>query len=286
MRRSRIAAAVAGILGRHRAWAGLAPGVLSISIEKADHAKLPDAMKALYVEKDGKFALDVDGIEDTAGLKSALEKERKAVREAERIRKEVEKKFEGIDPDKVRALLAQFEDAEEAELLKKGKEGVEAIVTKRMEKQRAALEKQIKEAQKERDAEREARTKLMQRGLDERVRAAAAKAGLHANAVEDALFRARTIFTLNAEGEAIQLDKEGQPVVGKDGKNAFGPAEWLEGMKETAPHWFPAANAGGGASGGGKGTGGAKTMKRAQFDALDPQAKHEFTVKEKGTVVD
>jgi len=37
---------------------------------------LEDNFKSLYVEKDGKFHLDVNGIEDVSGLKSALEHER------------------------------------------------------------------------------------------------------------------------------------------------------------------------------------------------------------------
>jgi hypothetical protein len=38
---------------------------------------LDETTREMYVEKDGKFHLDVDGIEDTGGLKSALQKERK-----------------------------------------------------------------------------------------------------------------------------------------------------------------------------------------------------------------
>ena len=45
---------------------------------------LDDGTKALYAEKDGKYRLDVEGIEDTSGLKSALEKERTARRELEK----------------------------------------------------------------------------------------------------------------------------------------------------------------------------------------------------------
>jgi hypothetical protein len=284
MKAKTMALAVREALGGYAARFGLVMGALAMALEKAEHAKLPEAQRGLYVEKDGKFALDVEGVEDTAGLKSALEKERKAAREADRIRKELEKKFEGIDPDEVKKILEKMGSDEERQLLKDGK--IDQVVEKRMEKQRLALEKQIREAQKERDAEREGKAKLVQRGLDERVRAAAAKAGLHANAVEDALFRARTIFTLNAEGEAVQLDKDGAAVIGKDGKTAFGPAEWLEGMRETAPHWYPAANTGSGAAGNKGATGAGKTMKRAAFDALDPAQKREFAVVEKGTVVD
>ena len=93
------------------------------------------------------------------------------------------------------------------------------------------------------------------------------------HAVEDALFRARTLFTLDGDGNAVQV-KDGQVVIGKDSKTPYSPAEWLEGMKESAPHWFPAGGSGGGAPGGkGPGGSGAKTMKRADFDSLNPLEK-------------
>jgi hypothetical protein len=43
---------------------------------------VPEAARAFYVEtEDGRFKLDADGVEDVAGLKSALEKEREARKE-------------------------------------------------------------------------------------------------------------------------------------------------------------------------------------------------------------
>jgi hypothetical protein len=68
---------------------------------------LPDAQKSLYEEgEDGKFHLSAEGIEDVGGLKSALEKERKERKAAERKLKELG----DIDPDEVQRLR----DAEDA----------------------------------------------------------------------------------------------------------------------------------------------------------------------------
>ena len=79
--------------------------------------------------------------------------------------------------------------------------------------------------------------------------AAATKAGIHQHAIDDALLRARSMFRLNDDGQAVQFDQDGNVVIGKDGKTPFTPNEWLDGMKETAPHWFPAGNSGGGVGG-------------------------------------
>lgn len=72
---------------------------------------LDDATKALYQQKDGKFVLDVDGIEDTSALKGALQKERKA---AETAAKQV-KRYEalGKTPEEIEELLAAHAKAEE-----------------------------------------------------------------------------------------------------------------------------------------------------------------------------
>lgn len=42
---------------------------LKRTLEKAEHEKLEDGIKALYVEKDGKFHLDVESIADETGDK-------------------------------------------------------------------------------------------------------------------------------------------------------------------------------------------------------------------------
>lgn len=77
---------------------------------------LSEAQQALYVEKDGKFHLDVDGLEDTSGLKSALDKERAA-------RRDFEKKYgalKDIDPEEYARLK---KDAEERAAAKAKEEG-------------------------------------------------------------------------------------------------------------------------------------------------------------------
>jgi len=65
---------------------------------------LDDSLKGLYVEQDGKFRLDAEGV-DNSGLKSALEKERKAARDAENRRKDLEARFKDIDPERYAELL-------------------------------------------------------------------------------------------------------------------------------------------------------------------------------------
>lgn len=262
------------LIARLYACTGLALGLpLALTVDKIE--TITDAaQRTLYVEKDGKWHLDVTGLEDTSGLKTSLQKERDASRAAtekakteEAARKALEKKYEGIDPDSVRALLGQFENAEEAALLTKGKEGFDTLLAKRTEKQRLAHEKDLKAAKDETVAAVGRLSKYQGRVLDNEVRAAVVKAGVHVTAIDDALLRARSVFTLDEDGNAVALDKDGERVMGKDGKTPFSAAEWIEGMKESAPHWFPTSNSGGGSQGGKGGDKG--TMKRSVFEALD-----------------
>lgn len=169
-------------------------------------------------------------------------------------------RFEGIDPDAVRNILKRFSDDEEAALLAKGE--IDTVLNKRTERMQQDFQKKLDAATQAAEAASKRATAYQGRVLDDSLRAAAAKAGIHTHAVDDALLNGRTIFALDDAGQAVALGADGRPVLGKDGKTPLTPTEWLESMKETKPHWFPASASGGG-SGGGKGNGGSQQYKKA-----------------------
>lgn len=76
----------------------------------ASKEQIPAEVVHLYVEKDGKFVLDVEGgLEDVDGLKSALSKERNRANTAETALKAW--KESGIEtPEKIRDLLSQIDE--------------------------------------------------------------------------------------------------------------------------------------------------------------------------------
>lgn len=248
--------------------------------DKGAVEKLPEAQRSLYVEKDGKYRLDVDGVEDTGSLKNSLKAEREEKRKLERQMKDFAKKYEGIDPDAVRELMSHFDSSEEAELLKQGAEGIDKIVAKRTEKMQADYERRIQELEEQMDGALEVAGSYMDRVRDAHVLSAAAKAGVHPGAMEDVLLRAGSIFSVDDDGNAVQFDPEAgdeeRVVLGKDQKTPYSPSEWLEEMKENAPHWWPAGASGSGAGGNrGGNAGGAKTIRRAQWE----QMPHEERMK-------
>lgn len=243
------------LLLTYMARTGMMLGALPLVVDKLDD--VPESARGAYVEKDGKFRLDAE-VDDAAGLKSALQKERELNKASAKALKELQEQFSGIDPVKVRDMMQRLDNDGEAALIAAGK--IDEVVAKRTEKLQKELQKQVDAALSTAKASEGRAKKFEERVLDNHIRQAAAKAGLHTHAIEDALFRARSMFSLNEDGEAVQVGSDGAVVLGKDGKTPFSPAEWLEGMKESAPHWFPASSSGGGGGKGGKGNTGGKDL--------------------------
>lgn len=239
---------------------GLVLGAVAPEVD--DVATLPEYQRAWYTQDPTtkKFKVDLTkvDVEDVTGLRNAnvtLRNENKTAKEAQEAAvREAMKKYEGIDPDKARAMLAAFHSEEEKRLIAQGPEGINKVVQARMENARLEYERQCSAANKERDEAYAERDQHRDRVVDNHVRAAAAEAGIVPSAIEDVLLRGRQIFKLDSKANPVQYDEDGKTVIlGKDSKTPFSPKEWLEGMKVKAPHWFPASGSGGGAGGGGKG---------------------------------
>lgn len=229
-----------------------------------------EAHRALYVADGAKFRLDVEGADDTAALRIELATTKREAAERRKTVKELEEKFAGIDPEKVKAMMSKLDQDGEQALIAAGK--IDEVISKRSEKLRADLQKQLDDAHGKTLAA-EARTKqYSQRVLDDRIKdAVIGKVHVHAIKNGDVMRAARELFTLDDNGDAVQLDSDGKPVLGKDGKTPFSPVEWIESMVEIAPHWFPNGASGGGAGTNGSGSGGGKTMTRAMLASLPPR---------------
>lgn len=239
---------------------------LPIQVESLD--KVPEAIRPLYAQTEDKkaFRLKVSGVPDVSKLESALEGERNLVKEAKAQLRATIEKYKDVDPDKYKELMSKMEGDEEQQLLKNG--GIDKVLERRTEKMRQKYEADLK-ARDEQDAVKTQRlTKLEQRALDNHVRAAATKAGIHPSATDDALLRARSKFTLDEDGNAVERGEDGKPILGATGKKPFTIEEWFEERKKDASHWFPLGSKGGGGGGDGGAAGGGKTMKRSEWDAM------------------
>jgi len=113
---------------------------LKLSVEKIDDVEEP--LRPLYVEKDGKLQLDIEGYEDPTPTKKALE----SARRAERAMKQEVDKWKGVGktPEEIQAA---FEKIVELEAQTKNTPAeIEAFKTQWLEKNQGLLTKAQKDA--------------------------------------------------------------------------------------------------------------------------------------------
>jgi len=207
---------------------------------------LDESVRSLYVEENGKFRLDIDGYEDPANLKTALQKERDAAKEAKRkltAAEQFQAQFEGLDIDAVKGLLSKVNEDEETRLIADGK--IDEVLSRRTERLRGDYDKQLQEAKDRAEKAEAFASQFKGKVLADSIREAAQKAGALAEASEDIILRARSIFQLNENGEPVAVDKDGEAIYGKDGKTPLTPLEWAESLREAAPHLWPRAQGAG-----------------------------------------
>lgn len=181
-----------------------------------------------------------------------------------------ESQFEGLNIDAVKGLLAKAGQDEETKLLTEGK--IDEVFGKRTERLRGDFEKQLAGEKARADKSDAFASKFRDKVLGDSIRAAAIKAGALPEATDDLILRAKGQFSLNEEGEAVAVDKDGQAILGKDGKTPLSPLEWAESLRESAPHLWPRAS-GTNAPGGG---GGNAALKRSEMSSVQ---KREFLTK-------
>jgi hypothetical protein len=150
-----------------------------------------------------------------------------------------ETQFEGIDIEAVKGLLSRAGQDEETKLLTEGK--VDEVFNRRTERLRADNDKQLKIITARAEKAEAFAAKFQGKVLGDSVRGAALKAGALPEATDDIILRAKGVFSLNEEGEAVAVDESGQTILGKDGKTPLTPLEWAESLRESAPHLWPRA---------------------------------------------
>ena len=156
---------------------------------------------------------------------------------------ELTQRFEGIEPEQVKALMAEKQKLEEAKHLKEGE--VEKLLESRTRSLKSDLEKQITGLATERDA---LTSRLVEIEINQGVTLAATKRGLRPSAIPDAVARARKVFQL-VNGVPTAFEPDGKTVrYGRDGVTPLTLDEWAEGLATEASHLFESA-AGGGAVG-------------------------------------
>jgi len=190
---------------------------------------IPEALHEYYTLSDGKYILDaeIDSHPAVKGLKNSLTN----AREERRVAKELADKFKGMDPEKYSAMEAHERQIQEGKLIAEGK--VEELLELRT---KALRESMAAETTTHKSNAEKLQTQLDKLVIDNAVQTAAAKHGVKKGAIEDVLFRARSVFKAH-DGQAIAYQGE-NPVYAKDGVTLLGIDEWITSLPAAAPHLF------------------------------------------------
>lgn len=235
---------------------------MALQLVVDDLETVPEPLRANYKEADGKYRLDLEGYEDPAGLKSALEKERKAAREAS---KQVTAwQSLGKTPEEIQTLLEAQRKADEASAEKNGEwDKLKAQMLEQHTRERETLEAKAK-----------AKDAAIERHLiDAQATAAIAEAkGVPALLLPHVKASVRVV---EEDGEyAVRVvDGKGNPRV--NGKGDYLSIADLVGEMRQSDVFGRAFDADG-RTGGGAGpssAGGAKVITQAAFDALPPKQR-------------
>lgn len=250
---------------------------LPLIVESLD--TIPEAFRGEYAEKDGKFRLNVEGIEDTTGLRSALAAERKTAKEA--VAKVKKWEALGKTDEEIADLLKKH--AEQEEELAKKSGNFDALLAQHQKKwsdEKGALETELQAA---RASERKAI-------IETSVTTALTKAKATTEGLD--LLTERLGKRINFEtvdGKRVIQITQADGKTPMAGAGADGLATFDDLVKEAMKS-YPSLFEGLGGGGGGtspKGSGGAgnKTITRDAFFALAP-AEQAAKIKAGFTVVD
>jgi len=218
---------------------------------------LEDPVQALYEhQEDGKYRLKVSGLEEERkGLKSKVDEFRQnniqlrtAQEDLQKKLKELQERYDGIDPEKVKEMQQKEMESKDKELLDQGKlDDVIAERTKRMkadyENQIAALQKQIQEKASSANSIVEA---LKSEKIDNQVQLYVNKLGLPIapSAMDDIISRARSVFSMDDDFVAVALDKNNGKIPGKDGITPLTIEEWAQSLPKDFPYYFAKSDGG------------------------------------------
>ena len=220
---------------------------MALKFKYKTKGEIPAELQSLYVERDGAWTLDAEGVASQGKLDEFRQNNITLTNEL--------KRFEGIDPDEVRELAAEKQRLLEERQLKTGE--AEKVIEARLKTARAEWDKTHNAVVAERDA---LTGRLTATQIDQAVVTEATKRGLRATALPDITARARQSFKL-VNGVPQSFEADGQTArMGKDGVSPMTLAEWVDALVSDAPHLFE-ANAGGGAAGSSSGGAGNRSVK-------------------------
>jgi hypothetical protein len=237
---------------------------MQLDVTKEQYEAMPEGLRPLVTEKDGKYTFTADTPDEVKGLKSALKKST----ETEKQVKERLEALKDVDPEEYKKLKAAADKLDEDNKKKSGQH--DELTLKLKTAHKVELDAKQVEIDK-RDA------RIKKHLLDGAIRGEAIKAGVLKDLIDDVVVVTSSRFQLGDDEKIQVLGDDGTVDPGATVEKFF-----AEGFKEKRPHYYAAANGGGsGADNRGGGAGGTTIkLKRdevKQNPALYEQAKDRAT---------
>lgn len=204
---------------------------------------MPDEIKVDLENPEIKAAIQAAVDEAVKGLK---DKNAELIKDKKELKDELgslKSKVDGLDLDAIKILLDKSNQDEESKLIAEGK--IEEVIQKRTEKMREEHEKLLKAEKERADKAETYANKFRQSVIQGQIVQAAIEMGALSEATADIAFLAQSQFSLDENGKAVAIDANGEVVIGKDGSNPVTPMEWVEGLRENKPYFWPKANGSG-----------------------------------------
>ncbi|MFW1784352.1 hypothetical protein ACG9XL_08060 [Acinetobacter nosocomialis] len=204
---------------------------------------MPDEIKVDLENPEIKAAIQAAVDEAVKGLK---DKNAELIKDKKELKDELgslKSKVDGLDLDAIKVLLDKSNQDEESKLIAEGK--IEEVIQKRTEKMREEHEKVLKAEKERADKAETYANKFRQSVIQGQIVQAAVEMGALSEATADIAFLAQSQFSLDENGKAVAIDANGEVVIGKDGSNPVTPKEWVEGLRENKPYFWPKANGSG-----------------------------------------
>lgn len=230
---------------------------------------IPEALRTEYVEKNGKYELQVEGMKTQADidrLTTALTKERNDHRQ-------VKERLGMLGDRKIEDVLTALDRIPELEAAAEGKlddNKINAIVEGRVKQKLAPVERerdQLKVQLGELGKTVENFTqKERTRAIHDAVRKAGTAAKLLPEAMDDALMLAERTFELTEDGKVITKDGVGTTP-------GIEPAAWFTDLQRSRAHWWGQSSGGGAGGNRGGGLDGSKNPFSAEHWNMTEQGK-------------
>lgn len=226
---------------------------------KAEIDALPEAVRGLYAEKDGKFFLDIDGgfvsPQEVTDLKSKVAEFRDTnvslLKKVGDLEPQL-KKFEGLDPEEYKRLKKDHEDLVKKSGGKKD-DDIEALITRAID---AATKPITEKLAAEEAARKAAEGEASRARFREIVTAEAKKKGVRDNSLRHVIRDAEEKFELISGAIKAKAGVKNAADPLKD----YTPADWLEDLSKSDGNLFEDSNGGGASPQDGRPRAGVKTL--------------------------